>query len=81
MVTTVHGLQPVVKIGAQPVSSVHGWQSKRWVLGVCGTVMREGWIGDGWQSVMREGWINDGWQSIMRERHGPDGSAVDLKFR
>ena len=81
MVTTVHGLQPVVKIGAQPVSSVHGWQSKRWVLGVCGSVMREGWIGDGWQSVMREGWINDGWQSVMRERHGPDGSAVDLKFR
>ena len=43
--------------------------------------MREGWIGDGWQSVMREGWINDGWQSVMRERHGPDSSAVDLKFR
>ena len=29
-------------------------RSKRWVLGVCGLVMREGWINDGWQSVMRE---------------------------
>ena len=24
-------------------SSVHGWRSERWVLGVCGLVMREGW--------------------------------------
>ena len=26
-------------------SSVHGWRSERWVLGVCGSVMREeGWV-------------------------------------
>ena len=24
-------------------SLVHGWRSERWVLGVCGLVMREGW--------------------------------------
>ena len=23
--------------------SVHGWRSDRWVLGVCGSVRREGW--------------------------------------
>ena len=23
--------------------SVHGWRSERWVLGVCGSLMREGW--------------------------------------
>ena len=38
-----HGLWLVVKIGAQPVLVVHGWRSKRWVLGVCGSGMREGW--------------------------------------
>ena len=29
---------------------------------------------------MREGWIGDGWQSVMRERHGLEGGAVNLKF-
>ena len=24
-------------------SSVHDWRSEMWVLGVCGSVMREGW--------------------------------------
>ena len=27
---------------------------ERWVLGVCGSVMREGWIDDGWRLVKRE---------------------------
>ena len=36
------------------VSKTSHSRSERWVLGVCGLVMREGWIDDGWQLVMRE---------------------------
>ena len=37
------GARPVV--GCQDRSStVHGWRSERWILGVCGSVMREGWV-------------------------------------
>ena len=45
--------------------SVHGWRSERWVLGVCGSVMKEGWakMRDRWWVLVPElGWV------MMRDR-------------
>ena len=41
-------------------SSMHGWQSERWVLGVYGSVMREGWS----RSLL--GWIGLRWIRYRR---------------
>ena len=38
-----HGLRLVVKIGAQPVLVAAWLAIEGWVLGVCGSGMREGW--------------------------------------
>ena len=39
-----HGLRQLSRSELNLYSSVHGWRSKRWVLGVRGSVMREGWV-------------------------------------
>ena len=46
-------------------SSVHGWRSERWVLGVCESVIREGWAemkNRWWVFVSELGWV------VMRDQ-------------
>ena len=58
---------------------MHGWQSERWVLGVCGSVMREGWAKIFKYVMSVSGGVD--LCLIGGERHGPDSSGIDLKFR